>query len=73
MTYSGEQYKFKVENITNDVIEGEGNKIDLTDIESIKKVIFTGKAIAAFVVLIVGFVVLIVIGTSNNPKYKSTE
>ena len=73
MTYSGEQFKFKVENITNEVIEGEGNRIALTDIESIKKVVFTGKAIAAFVVLIVGFVVLIVIGTSNSPGYKATE
>ncbi len=73
MTYSGEKYKFKVENITNEVIEGEVNNIALTDVESIKKVFFTGKAIAAFVVLIVGFVVLIVIGTSNNPKYKATE
>ncbi len=73
MTYSGEQYKFKVEKITNEVIEGEGNKIALTDVESIKKVFFTEKGIVAFVVLIVGFVVLIVVGINNNPKYKTTE
>lgn len=73
ITYSGEQYIFKVENITNEVIEGEGNKIALTDIESIKKVFFTGKAIVAFAVLIVGFVVLILIGSNNNPKYEAAE
>ena len=64
-TYSGEQYKFKVENLTQEEIEGEGHTIALIDIESIKKVRFTGKKIAA-ALGIIAFLALIVWLGSNS-------
>lgn len=65
-TYSGEQYKFKVENLTQEEIEGEGHKIALVDIESIKKVRFTGKRIAAAVGIIALLVLLVWLGSSSE-------
>ena len=65
-TYNGEQYKFKVENITQEEIEGEGHKIALIDIASIKKVRFTGKKIAAAVGIIAFLVLLVWLGSNSE-------
>jgi hypothetical protein len=65
-TYSGEQYKFKVENLTQEAIEGEGHKISLVDIESIKKVRFTGEKIAAVVGIILLLVLLVWLGSNSE-------
>lgn len=65
-TYSGEKYKFKVEHVSNEEIEGEGNKIALTDVESIKKVRFTGEKIAAAVGIIALLVLLVWLGSNSK-------
>ena len=65
-TYSGEKYKFKVEDISNEKIEGEGNTIALTDVESIQKVRFTGKKVAAAVGIIAFFVFLVWLGSNSK-------
>ena len=65
-TYGGEQYKFKVANITQEEIEGEGHTIALVDIASIKKVRFTGEKIAAAVGIIALLVLLVWLGSSSE-------
>jgi hypothetical protein len=65
-TYSGEQYKFEVENLTQETIEGEGHKISLVDIESIKKVRFTGRKIAAALGIIALLVLLVWLGSNSE-------
>ncbi|MDJ0667108.1 MAG: hypothetical protein QNJ61_07520 [Desulfobacterales bacterium] len=65
-TYSGEQYKFKVDNITREEIEGEGHTIALVDIASIKKVRFTGEKIAAAVGIIALLALLVWLGSSSE-------
>lgn len=54
-THSGERYKFKVENISNEAIEGEGIKLAFAEVDSIKKVRITGKRVA----IVVGIIALI--------------
>ena len=65
-TYSGEQYKFKVENLTQEKIEGEGHTIALIDIESIKKVRFTGKKIVAALGIIAFLALIVWLGSSSE-------
>ena len=65
-THSGEQYKFKVQNRRYDAIEGEGYKVSPVDIESIKKVPFTGRKIAAAVGIIALLVLLVGLGSNSE-------
>ena len=61
VTHSGERYKFKVDNISKDEIEGEGIKLAFAEIVSIKKVRITGKRVAiavAIIALVAGFIFL---------------
>ena len=66
VTYSGEHHKFKVDAITKASIEGEGNVIPLVEIESIKKVRFTGRRIAAAVGIIALLVLLVWLGSNSK-------
>ena len=65
-TYSGAQYQFKVENITKEEIEGEGNIIPVAEIESIKKVRFTWKRFAAGVGIVALLVLLVWLGSNSE-------
>ena len=65
-TYSGEQYQFKVENISKEEIEGEGNTIPVAEIESIKKVRFTWKRFAAGVGIVALLVLLVWLGSNSE-------
>lgn len=67
-TYSGERYKFKVANITNEAIEGAGHKISIAEIESLEKVYFTGKRIAAAVGIIALLVLLVWLGSNSESQ-----
>lgn len=69
-TYGGERYKFKVEQITNASIEGEGIKIALVDIESIKKVYITGRTVAIVVGIIIVVAGLIFLGSKSDTSIK---
>lgn len=60
-TYSGQRYKFKVERISNEVIEGGGIQIAIIEIDSIKKDFGTGKTVALVVGIIAVIVALILI------------
>lgn len=55
VTHSGERYKFKVDHISKEEIEGEGIKLALAEIASIKKVRLTGKRVA----IVVGIIALV--------------
>ncbi len=65
-TYSGEKYKFKVESITAKEIEGEGIKLDLTDLERVEKVYFTGERIAAAIGIIALLVAIVWLGSNSE-------
>jgi hypothetical protein len=67
-TYSGEQYTFKVDMITEEAIEGEGYKVLLTDIERIKEVHFTGRKVAAAVGIIALLVLLVWLGSNSESQ-----
>ena len=70
-TYSGEQYKFKVENITKEEIEGEGITVALTDIESIKKVYITGRTVAIALGIIALLALFVFLG--SNSEYQGNR
>ncbi len=71
-TYSGEDYKFKVERISEKEIAGEGIKLDPADIESIEKVYITGKRVAAAIGIIALMVLLVWLGSnSDSPRKRS--
>ncbi len=72
-TYGGERYKFRVEHITNESIEGEGTKIALVDIESIKKVYITGRTVAIVVGIIIVVAGLIFLGSKSDTSYKRQD
>ncbi len=65
-TYAGEQYKFKVEAISKEAIEGEGHIVPIAEIESIKKVRFTGQRILAAVGIIALLVLLVWLGSNSK-------
>ncbi len=65
-TYAGEQYKFKVEVISKENIEGEGHIVPIAEIESIKKVRFTGQRILAAVGIIALLVLLVWLGSNSE-------
>ncbi len=67
-TYSGEQYKFKVDRITKEAIEGEGNIIPLVEIEKVKKVRFTGRRIAAALGIIALLALLVWLGSNSESQ-----
>jgi hypothetical protein len=67
-TYSGERYKFKVENITHEEIEGQGHKIAIAEIENIEKVYFTGERIAAAIGIIALLVLLVWLGSNSESQ-----
>ena len=65
-THEGEEFKFKVERLTNEEIEGEGIKIALVDIATVKKVRFTGTVIAITLVVIAMLVAIILISPGSD-------
>jgi hypothetical protein len=65
-THNGEQYKFKVEMITNEGIEGEGHQIAFADMAEIKKVYITGRTVALVLGIIAILVALILISTNSS-------
>ena len=67
-TYSGEQYKFKVDRITKEAIEGEGNTVPLVEIEKVKKVRFTGRRIAAALGIIALLALLVWLGSNSESQ-----
>ncbi|MDJ0811423.1 MAG: hypothetical protein QNJ01_15080 [Desulfobacterales bacterium] len=67
-TYSGEGYKFKVERISEEEIEGEGIKLDLADIASIEKVYITGKRVAAAIGIITLLVLMVWLGSNSETE-----
>lgn len=67
-TFSGEQVKFKIDNITNETVEGQGHTIPIAEIESIKKVYFTGERIAAAVGIIALLVLLVWLGSNSETQ-----
>ena len=67
-TYSGERYKFKIENITHEEIEGAGHKISIAEIESLEKVYFTGERIAAAIGIIALLVLLVWLGSNSESQ-----
>ena len=71
-TYSGEKYQFKVEQITKELIAGEGIEVALADIDTIKKVRITGRTAAIVVGVIIAVALLIILG-SNSSSYRGGE
>lgn len=67
-TYSGERYKFKVENITHEEIEGQGHMIAIAEIENIEKVYFTGERMAAAIGIIALLVLLVWLGSNSESQ-----
>ena len=67
-TYSGEQYTFKVDMITEEAIEGEGYEVFFSEIERIKEVHFTGRKVAAAVGIIALLVLLVWLGSNSESQ-----
>ena len=72
-THSGEKYTFKVTNITPEEIEGEGIKLKSSEIESIRTVHISKKAIIFGLVLVAAVLTFIILGSGSGSGSDGAE
>lgn len=65
-TLKGQKYRFKVENISSEKIEGEGIKLTFSEIDSIKKEHISKKVIFFAAALIAVVVAILIFGSDSD-------